>query len=376
MALIMQIYVIIYLAKNLVILPRLEGALKKVLKVAIPIGVVLLVLIGITILKKTMANKYIISSNEPYQVGSEYGNIYNNGLYGEEDGRVYFANPYDGGALYSMNADQSDMKKIASGNVSNINVLNGYVYYFSSTSGDKAGLGFVRNGRGLYRTDVNGKDTFAMAKCTTDGMLLVGDYLYFLDFAEGSNDSAYVTLQKVSINNEDQQLVLDEHINIGGYANGQLYYGGVSSEHKLHTYDVNTGATKQIYDVNVYMPVVSSGYVYYLDLDNDYHLTSMSLSDGSRLDLSGERVDTFNIYGGVLYYQNCNPNEYALKRINADGTNLEIVKKGVYKNINVTSTYTYFQEFANDLPVYYTPTTGTVNIQSFDAARDAAISQK
>lgn len=350
--------------------------MKKILKIAIPISVVLIVLIGIIILKRIVATKHIIPSNEPNAVGFMCGNIYNGGLYGEEDDKVYFSNPYDGGALYSMDKDQSNIKKIASGNVSNINVLNGYVYYFSSTSGDKAGLGFVRNGRGLYRTDVKGKDTFAMSKCTTDGMILVGDYLYYLDFAEGSNDNAYVTLQKVSINNENQQLVLEEHIALGGYSNGLIYYGGVDSEHHLHTYDTMSGVTNQIYDINVYMPVIVSGYVYYLDLDNDYHLTSMSLSDGSRLDLSGERVDTFNIYGGTIYYQNCDPAAYALKRVNVDGTNLEIVQSGVYKNINVTSSYTYFQEFGNDLPVYYTPTSGSINIQNFDAARDAALSQK
>lgn len=349
--------------------------MKKILKVAIPIIIVLIVLIGIVILKKIMANRYIIPSNEPNQVGSMYANLYNGGLYCEDDGKVYFSNPYDGGALYSMNADQSLVTKIASGHVGYINVLNGYVYYFSSTSGDNAGLGFVRNGKGLYRTDIKGKDTLAMSKCTTDGMLLVGDYLYYLDFAEGENDNAYVTLQKVSINNTDQQLVLAEHIKICGYSNGLIYYGGVENDHHLHTYNVATGETNQIYDVNVYMPVVSSGYVYYLDLDNDYHLTSMSLSDGSRQDLSAERVDTFNMYGGILYYQNCDPDNYALKRVNADGTNMEIVKNGVFKNINVTSTYTYFQEFANDLPVYCTSTTGSVNVMSFDSARDAAIKQ-
>lgn len=347
--------------------------MNKTLKIIIPISIIILALAGIVILKSVVSKQHIIDSNDPYAVGAMCGNIYNSGLFAEESELVYFSNAYDGGALYVMNSDQTNVRRIASGNISYINVLNGYAYYFSSTSGDQAGLGYVRNGRGLYRTDSNGKSTFAMTKCTTDGMMLIGDYLYFLDFEEGSNNNAHVTLNKVSINNENFEELLDEHIHLGGYSNGKIYYGGVTEDHHLHTFDISTGATEDISNINVYMPVIQGDKVYYLDLDNDYHLTVMNLSDGFKQDLSGERVDTYNIYENVIYYQNCDPNAYALKRINVDGTGLETVQKGVYRNINVTSTFTYFQEFGNDLPIYFTPTTGSINVTNFDAARDAAL---
>lgn len=349
--------------------------MKSKIKLIIILAVIILVLVGIAILNKIMDNRHIIEPNDPYAVGSTAGNLYNNGLYAEEDGVVYFSNPYDGGKLYTMNADQSNIKRIASGDVSYINVINGYAYYFSATSGDQAGLGYVRNGRGLYRTDKNGS-TFAMTKCTTDGLIVIGNYVYFLNFEEGSNNNAHVSLQKVSINDEGLEMVLDEHICLGGYSNGRLYYGGINENHFLNSLNLETGQVEQVRSNNVYLPIVNGDYVYFLDLDNDYHLTSMYIPDGSSQDLSGERVDTYNMYGNVIYYQNCDPNAYALIRMNTDGSNKEIVQTGVHKNINITSTYTYFQDFKADLPVYYTPTTGSISVEAFDNARNAALQAK
>lgn len=349
--------------------------MKSKLKLIIIIAVIILILVGIAILNKIMDNRHIIGDNDPYAVGSTPGNIYNNGLYAEENGIVFFANPYDGGKLYTMNADQSDIKRIASGDVSFINVINGYAYYFSSTSGDQSGLGYVRNGRGLYRTDLEGS-TFAMTKCTTDGLIVVGNYLYFLYFEEGSNNNAHVSLHKVSINDENLEMVLDEHICLGGYSAGKLYYGGVNEDHHLYSLNLETGQSEQVSNINVYLPIVNGDYVYYLDLNNDYHLTSMYLPDGSTSDLSGERVDTYNMNNSVIYYQNCDPNAYALKRMNIDGSNKETVQTGIFKNINITSTYTYFQDFKAELSVYYTPTNGSISVQPFDNARQAAIAAR
>lgn len=345
------------------------------IKTIIAISSIIILLVAIALLKSYQEKRNFIEPNDAFAVGNTTGNLNNKGFYAEENGLVYFSNPYDGGSLYIMNSDQSNIKKLASGNISLINVINGYAYYFSSTSGDQAGLGYIRNGKGLYRTDSNGSSVFAMAKCTTDNMIVVGNNVFFMDYGEGTNDTAHVTLQKVSINNENQELVLDMPITLGGASNGRLYFGGVTADHHLYSLEPETNSISPVSDINVHLPIVNGGYVYYLDLDNDYHLTSMYLMDGSKTDLSGERVDTYNLYGGIIYYQSCVPNAYALKRMNLDGSNKEIVQTGVYHNINITSTYTYFQDFNNNLPVYFTSTSGNILVQEFDAAKTAAFTE-
>ena len=60
-------------------------------------------------------------------VGNTPGNLNNGGYFCESDGRVYFANAYDDYALYSMKADESDLKKINDGSFSCLNAGGGYL---------------------------------------------------------------------------------------------------------------------------------------------------------------------------------------------------------------------------------------------------------
>ena len=53
--------------------------------------------------------------NDENTVGNTPGNLNNGGYFCESDGRVYFANAYDGYALYSMNSDESDLRKLEIG---------------------------------------------------------------------------------------------------------------------------------------------------------------------------------------------------------------------------------------------------------------------
>ena len=66
--------------------------------------------------------------------------------------------------------DWHHIKPVANGNISFINVLGDYIYYYSSTTGDQAGLGYVRAGRGFYRTKISDGETFSMEKTTSDSL--------------------------------------------------------------------------------------------------------------------------------------------------------------------------------------------------------------
>ena len=66
----------------------------------IVIGVILaLVLITLMV---TLTLMQRVSMNPEGTIGNTAGNINNGGLYCEYDGRVYFANSFDGGSLFSM----------------------------------------------------------------------------------------------------------------------------------------------------------------------------------------------------------------------------------------------------------------------------------
>ena len=91
------------------------------------IGILCLIGIGsISVYNYTINRNYY---NEGYVNGNSAGNLYNNGLFCEYDGIIYFANPNDGNQLYQMNADGTGVKKISDDSAAFINVDENYIYY-------------------------------------------------------------------------------------------------------------------------------------------------------------------------------------------------------------------------------------------------------
>ena len=61
--------------------------------------------------------------------GNTSGNLLNGGLFCENEGKIYFANPYDGNRLYCMNNDLTSIKKLFDDRVSYINSAEKYIFY-------------------------------------------------------------------------------------------------------------------------------------------------------------------------------------------------------------------------------------------------------
>lgn len=331
--------------------------------------------IAILILANILLNRgKQIPENDPWLTGTTAGNQYHGGLFCELDGTVYFSNAYDSGSLYSMQPGQTELQKLNGGEILYINAGGEYLYYYSRSSGGEAGLGYVRGGRGIYRCALNGKKTTSLSNATCDGLLLLGNSLYYTNFSENSDnpDNALVTLASIPTNGGEALLLADGHPQLGTISNGILYYSSMENNYTLCTYNPSTGGIDVAVEQSMYQPIIQNDVVYYLDIHDDYHLKAYSLYDGNIWTIVSERVDCFNVMNGIIYYQNCDPDFYALKRIYIDGTGGEIVTDGVYHNINMTSEYVYFTEFNNDLPIYQTPTFSAVNVTTFDAAFRAA----
>lgn len=331
--------------------------------------------IAISILVSFLLNRsQQIPENDPWLTGSTAGNQYHGGLFCEQDGTVYFSNAYDSGSLYSMQPGQTELTKINGGEILFINAAGDYLYYYTRSSGGEAGLGYVRGGRGIYRCTLDGNRTTRLSDATSDGILLLGNFLYYTRFEESQERSgnALVTLASVPINGGEERLLADAHPQLGTVFDGVLYYSSMESNYTLCSYTPSTGFLDTAVEQSMYQPIIENNIVYYLDIHDDYQLKAYSLYDGNIQTIVPERVDCFNIMNGIIYYQNCDPDHYALRRIYADGSGDEFVTDGVYHNINMTSEYVYFTEYNNDLPVYQTPTFGAVNVTTFDAAFRAA----
>ena len=92
---------------------------------------------------------------------------------------------------------------------------------------------------------------------------------------------------------------------------------------------------------------------------------------GNPVVLTEEGADCYNMLNGVIYYNTINTDSPALMRRNADGST-NLIFDGNCTDIQMTSTYTYFREYGTEVPVYVTPTVGSVSVKPFTGAQEAA----
>ena len=79
--------------------------------------------IALILILLLVANFFLnrVTPNESTQIGNTAGNLNNKGLYCESNGKVYFSNPYGHNVLYSMNPDETDLKRLNDVGVASIN---------------------------------------------------------------------------------------------------------------------------------------------------------------------------------------------------------------------------------------------------------------
>lgn len=310
-----------------------------------------------------------IPPNDIAVTGNTAGNLNNHGLFCELDGKVYFSNAYDDGCLYSMNADETEVKKLIDGRTSSINAAGDYLYYFMDSASGGSEFAYVIRTYGVYRAKTNGKGASCLVRDACVTMQLSGDYLYYQRY----NNKDFTKLYKIKTDKSENILISDSIINPAACHNGIIYYNGQDKNHYLYALDTRTDSVSLVYNGNLWYPVYKDDYIYYMDVGEDYRLCRYSLPAGTVEVLTNDRVDCFNVGNSYIYYQKNDANAPALMRMRLDGSEPEVVAEGNYQNINITSRYVYFNEYNNEVPIYRTPADGMVSVSAFTAARDAAL---
>lgn len=338
--------------------------MKKRVIVTICVVFAILICIGIGFVNH---QRNSVPRNPVGTVGNTAGNLYNNGLFCENDGYVYFANAYDNNSLYSMRPDESELKKLISTEVSSINADGKYLYYYQGGSGSGTGLGYVISTTGVYRVPKKkSQNPICLDRALGKYVLLADNTVYYTD------SDAKVSLKRVSTDGKDKRVLLELDILPVSVQNSTFYYMNNADNLHLMALDLNTGSSRQVLAYDVYMPIIEGNTIYGIDIHDNYSLISLNATDGTRTLLDSDRTDMINVTDNYIYYQTSGETPQ-LKRIRRDGSDMEVVADGAYSNINATSQYVYFTKFGSDIPVYKTPAYGAVHVTSFDAASQAAI---
>ena len=309
-------------------------------------GVIISIVVALLLVGSIFSDR--VTSNPPGTVGNTAGNLNNGGLFCEYQDTVYFSNPLDGGTLYAMNTDETNMRKLNSMQVCNILAGGDYLYYFQLEAADETAFGAVTNTHSFNRCDLNGKHAVGITRDVVVTGQLVNDYLYLLT-AGKEHPSFY----KIKTDKTNQVHLADYSINPACAVNGIIYYNGTQDDHALYRLYTESDVSEKVWAGNLWNPVLNGDYIYYMDMYSDYKLCRYSLSEKTSEVLTNDRVDCFNVGSGYIYYQKNDATNPQLKCMHTDGSNVLKVADGIYTNINMTSQYVYFQEFDVDGSLYH-----------------------
>lgn len=313
-------------------------------------AIILLLLMIMTIFSKKMHR------NPADLIGNSASNLYNGGTFCQRGNTVYFANALDSDALYSMNVDESHVKKIVGSSVLSINADDHRIYYSLSGKSTGKGLGYVRKSAGLYSCLPNGSKSICYTQNPVATATLFGNTLYFDNY----NKKAGTSLYSVNISKDNNHEILKEMINPSCVYGNYMYYTGVSSDHNLHILDPATEATDTFWEHNVYMPVYhNDGWIYYLNPDEKYTLHRYNPATDDDMLIYDNRLDSFNVYGNHIYIQINSKDYFGLHRIDCNGSNEVTIADGIFKNIMTTDEYAYFRPFDNEQIMYHVKHTDT-----------------
>ena len=312
------------------------------MKKAIPIIVLILIVLGAVGGGLYLRHSNRTRFNDSYVNGNTAGNLYNHGLICEYQGTVYFANPSDGGRLYSMDARGGNLKKLSSDVVSFINVDDNYIYYVRNNPGNVDIFSFSNfNTNSLVRVDHNGNNVLVLDTEPALYASLVGNYIYYLHYEESTGTVLY----KVKLDGSDQTQVSDVPTYTCSTIGQYIYYNGMQNNHYIWRLNTASDTEGLLYTGNCWMPtVVNETTAYYIDIDKNYALTRLNLATEEKTLLASDRVDWYNIAGSYIYFQTSDAEHPALCRMRTDGEEYEVIAEGIHKNICVTTYYVYFCE--------------------------------
>lgn len=303
--------------------------------------------------------------NEEEEIGNTAGNIFNGGLFCEQDGKIYFSNPNDDGALYVMNSDCTNIKKVHSDKAVYINADENYLYYLRANYTRESNVGSLLqfNNSGIYRITHRGKDLKLISRNPGAYLTLQGNFLYYQNYDVESG--LYLFRKKIDTTLE--KLILKEAVIPSYIADNKLYYAGYEKNHDINALDLSSFVSSTRIKGSFAYPIFREDYIYYLDMDNNYSLNRMKHDGTERTVLVDEFCSTYNITnsGKYLYYQVDEEGDSGIGRLNLETMEQETLLEGNYKQIHVTDNYVFFKDF-DDSRTYVLSADGSSKLGIFD----------
>ncbi|MEG1742048.1 MAG: DUF5050 domain-containing protein [Acetivibrio sp.] len=323
---------------------------------------IILIIISLSIGAGTfvyLSNRVVM--NDENATGNTAGNLMNGGLFCENDGKIYFSNYKDQGALYVMDSNMKNCKKLYEDNVSYINATNKYLIYVRDNHKRNTAPGqfFNFNTLGLYRLNKkDGKDMQQLYGKAVGFAALHGNYVYYQHYDPNDN----LRFHKIKINGKEDIELSTEQIVPASFSDNTLYYNGVDTEHEIHAMNLDSNSSSTLYEGNCFNVTSTSDSLYFLSLNNNYAIGRVDLHGDNPQIIVEERCSFFNISPdeGYLYYQVDGGDDNRFCRMNLSNYKSETLMKGDFNSIHVTDHYVFFRKYDTNEFFYLETATGRI----------------
>lgn len=298
--------------------------------------------------------------------GNTACNLYNGGLFCEDEDRVYFSNLKDGGALYSMSKEFDDFKYVYEDTVGYLNVTNAYLVYsrlnYMRSDSVKHVLQFSASG--LYRLNKKGRPNIKSLYFSNIGLAsLNGNDVFYQKLEKGGKMNLYHT----TLSSKKGRLFLEKNIIPGTIKGNKLYYAGTGKNHYIYYLDTKTGKEQEFYRGNCYSPALVGGHVYFISASNHYNLARVDKEGRNPNILVEERCSFYNVTKDEKYiiYQVDDALNNRLEIMDLTTLEKKRIKDGDYNSITVIGNTVFFREFGTD-EVYYFSLTNPDFVKTFN----------
>lgn len=291
-----------------------------------------------------------LPENPPDYLGNTAGNIYNRGLFAEDESYIYFANLADNFRLYRATHDLENIECIHRDSVEYLNpdseshfMYYSRINYRQNTYGNDV---FDILDTGIYRLQLKNNALTRLYPEACGAVLLGGNTLFYQ--AHGSDGNFDLYTLPVHTEDEKASLLSSDYFTPACFKDGYLYYAGVAEDHCLYALLPETKNASRVADIDCYLPIVTENGTYFLSQKHDYALFYLPNTSDTATLISNERISSYNISkdGRTLFYQVDDGKNNRLCRYDISSQKVTELVSGNYKNLNIVSDYLFFTDFA------------------------------
>ena len=280
------------------------------------------------------------------ETGNSSGNITSEDIAARQGEWVYFNS---GEGIYKEKPDGSERELILNANVSDINVVNDWIYFLWHTDGEFK--------LAKMKTDGTEKTILLESKSPFKDMSgyeyiayfqVVGDWIYFLtDSTAGRN------LEKLNRMKTDgsEIMVISGNMAFSSVVGDWIYYANTSDENKLYKVKTDGAEITKLNDEPVNGMNIYEDWIYYKNAEDD-RIYKLNMDGTGKVQVGDDPATSFKISDGLIYYGNVN-DAYKLYRMTVDGTEKIKISDEQIGLGNIVGDWIYYQNSNYDVYYYH-----------------------